>query len=151
LGLYKKAFLPLNRGYNEAYGKKSDFFFDWPATFFFAGIDPCTELPHLLVAGYYLGGEDYITHERNGGLDWHRNDTLETTEGSTYASFCNFSVCAARTGQIATLPRAEFRESSAFIAKQTSPPLGFNTRGRRAMMHPPELDDPLLHHNTHAT
>ena len=52
LGLYKKAFLPLNRGYNEAYGKKSDFFFDWPATFFFAGIDPCTELPHLLVAGY---------------------------------------------------------------------------------------------------
>ena len=28
--------------------------------------------------GYYLGGEDYWTHERTGGLDWHRNDTLET-------------------------------------------------------------------------
>ena len=28
--------------------------------------------------GYYLGGEDYWTHERTDGLDWHRNDTLET-------------------------------------------------------------------------
>jgi arylsulfatase A-like enzyme len=24
--------------------------------------------------GFYLGGTDYFTHERDGGLDWHRND-----------------------------------------------------------------------------
>ena len=32
--------------------------------------------------GYYLGGEDYFTHSRNDGLDWHRNDTLEIGDNS---------------------------------------------------------------------
>ena len=36
--------------------------------------------------GYYLGGEDYWTHSRSGGLDWHRNDTLCTAENGTYSS-----------------------------------------------------------------
>ena len=36
--------------------------------------------------GYYLGGEDYWDHTRNGGLDWHRNDTLETGENGTYSA-----------------------------------------------------------------
>eukprot|EP00051_Salpingoeca_urceolata_P028091 m.484938 g.484938 ORF g.484938 m.484938 type:complete len:538 (-) comp23603_c0_seq1:252-1865(-) len=36
--------------------------------------------------GYYLGGEDYWTHSRNGGLDWHRNATLETSENGTYSA-----------------------------------------------------------------
>ena len=36
--------------------------------------------------GYYLGGEDYWTHERTGGLDWHRNDTLETRDNGTYSA-----------------------------------------------------------------
>eukprot|EP00730_Choanoeca_flexa_P001445 TRINITY_DN10639_c0_g3_i5.p1 TRINITY_DN10639_c0_g3~~TRINITY_DN10639_c0_g3_i5.p1 ORF type:complete len:432 (+),score=78.88 TRINITY_DN10639_c0_g3_i5:186-1481(+) len=37
--------------------------------------------------GYYLGGEDYFTHERDGGLDWHRNDTLETGDNGTYSAY----------------------------------------------------------------
>lgn len=36
--------------------------------------------------GYYLGGEDYWTHSRNGGIDWHRNDTLCTSENGTYSA-----------------------------------------------------------------
>ncbi len=36
--------------------------------------------------GYYLGGEDYWTHARNGGLDWHRNGTLETGDNGTYSA-----------------------------------------------------------------
>ncbi len=35
---------------------------------------------------YYLGGEDYWDHTRSGGLDWHRNDTLETAENGTYSA-----------------------------------------------------------------
>ena len=36
--------------------------------------------------GYYLGGEDYWTHSRSDGLDWHRNDTLETGDNGTYSA-----------------------------------------------------------------
>jgi arylsulfatase A-like enzyme len=36
--------------------------------------------------GYYLGGEDYWDHSRTDGLDWHRNDTLETRENGTYSA-----------------------------------------------------------------
>lgn len=37
--------------------------------------------------GYYLGGEDYWTHKRNGGLDWHRNDSLaETGDDGVYSA-----------------------------------------------------------------
>lgn len=36
--------------------------------------------------GYYLGGEDYYDHSRNGGLDWHRNDTLCASDNGTYSS-----------------------------------------------------------------
>eukprot|EP00756_Hemistasia_phaeocysticola_P036920 Hpha_TRINITY_DN16668_c0_g4::TRINITY_DN16668_c0_g4_i1::g.178207::m.178207/K01135/ARSB; arylsulfatase B len=36
--------------------------------------------------GYYLGAEDYWTHARNGGLDWHRNGELVTSENGTYSA-----------------------------------------------------------------
>lgn len=36
--------------------------------------------------GYYLGGEDYWTHMRNDGLDWHRNDTVDRTANGTYSA-----------------------------------------------------------------
>lgn len=37
--------------------------------------------------GYYLGGQDYWTHDRNGGLDWHRNDSrAETRDNGTYSA-----------------------------------------------------------------
>ena len=37
--------------------------------------------------GYYLGAEDYWTHDRNGGLDWHYNDSVaETRDNGTYSS-----------------------------------------------------------------
>ena len=36
--------------------------------------------------GYYLGGEDYWDHTRSGGLDWHRNDTLEVGENGSYSA-----------------------------------------------------------------
>ncbi len=31
--------------------------------------------------GYYLGAGDYFTHERDGGLDWHRNDRALREKG----------------------------------------------------------------------
>ncbi len=31
--------------------------------------------------GFYLGSTDYFTHEREGGLDWHRNDRALRQEG----------------------------------------------------------------------
>jgi arylsulfatase A-like enzyme len=31
--------------------------------------------------GFYLGATDYFTHEREGGLDWHRNDRALRQEG----------------------------------------------------------------------
>ena len=31
--------------------------------------------------GFYLGMTDYFTHERDGGLDWHRNDRALREEG----------------------------------------------------------------------
>lgn len=33
--------------------------------------------------GFYLGATDYFTHERDGGLDWHRNDRALRQEGYT--------------------------------------------------------------------
>jgi arylsulfatase A-like enzyme len=37
--------------------------------------------------GYYLGKEDYWTHEYKGGLDWHRNDSrAETRDNGTYSA-----------------------------------------------------------------
>ena len=37
--------------------------------------------------GYYLGAEDYWTHDRNGALDWHYNDSAaETRDNGTYSS-----------------------------------------------------------------
>lgn len=37
--------------------------------------------------GYYLGGQDYWTHMRNGGLDWHRNDSrAETRDNDKYSA-----------------------------------------------------------------
>merc|ERR1719506_2344367 len=36
--------------------------------------------------GYYLGGEDYWTHSRNGGLDWHREGKLVVSENNTYSA-----------------------------------------------------------------
>ncbi|EDQ92469.1 uncharacterized protein MONBRDRAFT_2548, partial [Monosiga brevicollis MX1] len=36
--------------------------------------------------GYYLGGEDYYNHTRNGGLDWHRNRQLVTNESGIYSA-----------------------------------------------------------------
>lgn len=31
--------------------------------------------------GHYNGALDYFTHERDGGFDWHRNDTVNRDEG----------------------------------------------------------------------
>lgn len=36
--------------------------------------------------GYYLGGEDYFSHMRNGALDWHANDTLVTNQNGSYSA-----------------------------------------------------------------
>lgn len=36
--------------------------------------------------GYYLGGEDYWDHSRNGGLDWHREGQLVVSENGTYSA-----------------------------------------------------------------
>eukprot|EP00040_Diaphanoeca_grandis_P003956 m.26502 g.26502 ORF g.26502 m.26502 type:complete len:512 (+) comp15428_c0_seq1:208-1743(+) len=36
--------------------------------------------------GYYLGGEDYWTHMRNGALDWHSNDTLRLDQNGSYSA-----------------------------------------------------------------
>jgi arylsulfatase A-like enzyme len=33
--------------------------------------------------GFYLGATDYFTHERDGGLDWHRDDRALREEGHT--------------------------------------------------------------------
>ncbi|MCA9413593.1 MAG: arylsulfatase [Candidatus Omnitrophica bacterium] len=33
--------------------------------------------------GHYLGMIDYFTHERNGGLDWHRDEATDTGAGYT--------------------------------------------------------------------
>src|SRR5688572_6691227 len=33
--------------------------------------------------GFYLGATDYFTHEREGGLDWHRNDRALRQDGYT--------------------------------------------------------------------
>ncbi|MDO8540895.1 MAG: arylsulfatase [Opitutaceae bacterium] len=33
--------------------------------------------------GFYLGSTDYFTHERDGGLDWHRQDRALRQEGYT--------------------------------------------------------------------
>ena len=41
---------------------------------------------HAWLIRYYLGGEDYWDHTRTGGLDWHRNDTLENGENGTYSA-----------------------------------------------------------------
>ena len=30
--------------------------------------------------GHYNGALDYYTHERDGGLDWHRNDRAERSQ-----------------------------------------------------------------------
>eukprot|EP01065_Artemidia_motanka_P039729 TRINITY_DN4891_c0_g1_i1.p1 TRINITY_DN4891_c0_g1~~TRINITY_DN4891_c0_g1_i1.p1 ORF type:complete len:505 (+),score=170.84 TRINITY_DN4891_c0_g1_i1:72-1586(+) len=36
--------------------------------------------------GYWLGAEDYWTHVRSGGLDWHREGKLVTDENGTYSA-----------------------------------------------------------------
>lgn len=37
--------------------------------------------------GYYLGAEDYWTHAREGGIDWHYNDsTAEVKDNGTYSA-----------------------------------------------------------------
>ena len=79
----------MNRGFDEAYGyviqrdllRFSNVVFTFASAFVSDIGDPLS----CWTIRYYLGGEDYWDHTRNGGLDWHRNDTLETAENGTYS------------------------------------------------------------------